>query len=203
MEAQTAEGLRTTIRKLRKARAEADALFASLEREHEVAVQRCKRVSQGVDTAALILGMFVSLAGLAADARKALALKGADLERHNRKVLKEFVTGKALNDGSLVGNALLQDVKEGKALLFGKAVFKAYGDMTSPSFWAGAYTDMAASRSFKWDPVKWASYAETVGQRGRERIHSLRARALRNLDAEIRRYEGLLRMLETSGGAVA
>ena len=39
----------------------------------------------------------------------------------------------------------MADVREGDAMLMGKAALKAYGDFQSPSFWAAAYTDIAGS----------------------------------------------------------
>ena len=195
MTAAAVNDLRVTLDRLRRTRAETVAMFDALEAEHDAAARRCKQVSENVDMAAFLATVFVSLGKLAAGAHKAMRLEGAALERHNKAVVGKFLKEKAERDGTLVANAVMADVREGDAMLMGKAALKAYGDFQSPSFWAAAYTDIAGSRRLTWDPVRWGSFAESVGREGRERIRAVRQQSLRNLDQKIRKYEALIATL--------
>lgn len=192
MPAQTVDQVALTLGKLRKARAEAVSLFDRIAAENDQAAARARRVSSNVDTAAFLAGMFASLGSLAVDAHKGLKLSGEALERHNKAVLSQVARDKSIRDGTLLANTLLDDVSQGSALLFGKAMLKAWNDMQSPSFWAGMYTEVVSNGRRTWDPVRWASFVENGRQRASGNIAATRARTLANIDRKIRRYEAIL-----------
>jgi hypothetical protein len=93
MSSTTADQIKVTLMKLRKARAEAENTFSKISEENDRAARKAKTVSERVDTAAYLINMFRSLGGLAADANKALKLSGEVLERHNKAVLSKFAKG--------------------------------------------------------------------------------------------------------------
>lgn len=185
------------LKKLKKLRADLDGDFDKLRKQNERDLKKCKKATDQADLIATLATMAVSLGSLTKAAQKSTKVTGAELAKLNKDTLKGVAKGKADQFGQIIGGAVSDDVgSDGNLVLLAKATLKGWSDMNKPSFWAAAYSDIVDNKKFKWDPTSWSNYAKKIQKESDARITAVQKQAQKNLDAKIRKYEGLVKKLE-------
>jgi hypothetical protein len=188
--------LQTRMDRLKAARRESEALFDSIKRQLDADFGQVNRVGNAVDTAATVLNILVSLGSLCAKGYKTLEMGAADLAKANKELGKEVFD---LPKGVFEELALktfgdqLDDVKTVKLMnsvwMFSAVVVRSWLDITSPSFWAGAYAEYRASGSLRKAVTRRPAdvHAEAAAN-----LAKTRRGALESIDAKIRETDRLL-----------
>jgi hypothetical protein len=197
--------LQTRMDRLKAARQDSEALFESIKRQLDAEFGKVNRVGNTVDTAATVLNILVSLGSLCAKGYKTLEMGAADLAKANKELGKEVFD---LPKGVFEELALktfgdqLDDQKTVKLMntvwIFSAVVVRSWLDITSPSYWAGAYAEYRASGSLRKAVTRRPAdvHAEAAAN-----LAKTRRSALENVDAKIRETERLLQALQGTIGS--
>jgi hypothetical protein len=177
--------LRNRLQRLEKVRFDSIAMFDKLEKELAAEYGKTKTVARNVDTAAFFAGVFVNLASLTKSCHAAMKLEGEALKQLNKQVARDlFVSPTSTYGGvaAFVGSGLDDPADDdGLAVAFGKIVLKSWGDMWSPSYWAGRFVGKHPDQAYH-DALK--------------HLRDTRARSCRNVEDRIAKNRALLQQIE-------
>ncbi len=184
--------IETVLARLKKIRTKSAADFNSLRGDVNKEYNKVKKFSNNIDLIGTLSTMGVGLGFKVKDAYKASTLAGKELAAFNKKFLKDFVVDKSLHDTQLIARAFQDDIKEtSTAGLWGKRAVTVFGELFTPSFWAGAATEIAKGN---FDPIKWKKCLEGIQKDALKKIGETEKNALKSLDARIAKYEAALAM---------
>jgi hypothetical protein len=188
--------LQTRLDRLRAARLETESLFDSVKRQLDADFRKIDSFGSSVDMAAAVLNILVSVGSLCAKGYKTLEMGAADLAKANKELAKEALDLPKGVFEELILKTFgdqLDDAKTVKLMnsvwMFSAVVVRSWLDITSPSFWAGAYAEYRTSGSLRKAVTRRPAdvHAEAAAK-----LAATRASALENIDARIRETDRLL-----------
>ena len=151
-----------------------------------------KRWSDGVDTAATVAQITVSLGQLCAKGYQSTKLTGAALEKLNMELTKDVVAMpvEQLRDVGIKLGGELRDRTDSPLGYLG-VVFNSWEKMTSPSFWANTFVQVTQNKK-SWSDAVAMDVGEDIDARIKEVVGNFQQQAqkLQQKLAEARTQQG-------------
>lgn len=143
--------LRKKIASLEALSRDTDSMFRQIENDLTANIRNYENVSEGVDVSADIMMILLNVGKLVSKGMRASALSGKALEEANKELGKEAVKFgyEPARDTVAKHWASTVGVNDGQLYAFGKIVVRSFFDLTTPSFWAGVYTNLRAGKPWQ------------------------------------------------------
>ena len=178
------EILKKRLTSLEAVSREAESIFNGLENELEQNIREYEHVSENVDVAADMALILVNLGKIVKTGMQATSLHGKALEEVNKELGKESIKFSVEPAADVVAKQWAAKIGANDGLLWalGKTTVQAWFDLTSPSFWAGVYTNMRDGKS--WQQAVTESPGDAMKQ-ALGRVRNQKRHTLSNLQAKI------------------
>ena len=183
------------LAQLTKTRKVALVLYESNAKQGELIYREMKRMSDGVDVAATVLTMAVSLTKLGAKGAKVAKATADEAAKISKQLAKDTAKDIAKKNAQAAAY-IVKDAPSGdsSAWLFTKAVADSWFKLTAPSFWAHTYVQIAKDGKSWSDAVTYDPAAEH--RQAMAKLDRAKTDALRSIDDRIKNYRALIKDLK-------
>jgi glutamate-1-semialdehyde aminotransferase len=143
--------LRKKIESLEALARETENMFQQIENDLAANIRQYESLSQGVDVSADIMMILLNLGKIVAGGMRASALHGKALEEANKELGKEAVKFGYEPARDVVAKQWASTIgaNDGHLYAFGKIAMQSFFNLTTPSFWAGVYTNLHAGKTWQ------------------------------------------------------
>lgn len=179
---------------LTRLRSDVVKMYAGIRRELDESLEAYKGSAEIIDITAMLAQVFVGLAQLVQKSIQAIKLSGRALEEANKELLKKtfevsLEPGEDVLKG-LAANKVREKSDQGLLWAFGSALFDAYLNMTTPSFWAQVVGNLKEGKS--WSRAVTTTPADVVAQ-AKAAVSEQELQMLRRIDERIEQTQKALR----------
>jgi hypothetical protein len=190
------DALQARLDRLRLVRADADSLFAQMQRELDDQFREVERVGAGVDVANDVLNIFKSLGMMCWKGYKTLEMGAEELSKANTELAKDALNMPKEQLETVVLKTFAEQPEQPQTVklmntvwLFSAVVVRSWLDINSPSYWAGVAAELKQGSSVR---AALTRRPADVLSEAKRRLSETRSKALEQIDLKVRDTERLL-----------
>jgi hypothetical protein len=143
--------LQNRLRSLESIARDTDRIYGEIESELKQNIRSYEKVKDGVDVTADVLNILVGLSSIVKNGMRAMTLDGIALEEANKELSREVLKfgAEPVGEGTFKYWGATLNMNDGLLWAYGKITVNSWFNMTSPSFWAGVYTNLKAGKTWQ------------------------------------------------------